>query len=97
MKSLLLVLTFALASCSLQAAESVTVTVTPAQQDACEMARTGIFRHSGRCRCVEGIGMASTREGAIRRCCFWGTREVAEIGVCQSKITGRWYACVRYR
>lgn len=100
MKSLLLFLTLAfVAACPVQAvAESVTVKVeTSAQDDACEMARTGILRHRGRCSCVEGIGTASTREAAIKRCCFWGTRVVASIGVCQSRLTGRWFAVVRYR
>lgn len=99
MKSVLLFLTLFVSSFAVQAAETVTtITITTAQADAETMARTGILRHCGRSGgCVEGIGMASTRDGAIRRCCFWGTREVAEIGVCQSKLTGRWYACVRYK
>ena len=70
---------------------------TTAQEDAETMARTGVMRHQGRCRCIEGVGMASTRGGAIRRCCYWGQRVVAEIGVCQSRLTGRWFACVRFK
>ena len=98
MKSALLFLALVVSSFAVHAAESVTITITTAQADAETMARTGVLRHCGRSGgCVEGIGMASTRDGAIRRCCFWGTREVAEIGVCQSKLTGRWYACVRYK
>jgi hypothetical protein len=81
-----------------QAAETVTIVVEgSAQADACEMARTGVFRHRGG-RGVEGIGMSSeSADAAIRRCCFWNTRPVREIGVCRSVRTGRWYACVRYR
>jgi len=98
MKTLLLSLAIALASCTVQAAESVTtITITTAQQDAETMARTGILRH---CRtaggCVEGIGMSSvSADAAIRRCCFWG-RPVREIGVCRGR-NGMYYACVRYR
>ena len=80
-----------------QTTTTTTTTITTAQDDACEMARTGILRHRGRNGgCCEGIGMCSTRDGAIRRCCFWGQRVPVEIGVAQGRF-GRWYACVRYR
>ena len=99
MKTLLLSLAIALASCTVQAAESVTtITImTTAQQDAETMARTGILRH---CRtaggCVEGIGMSSvSADAAIRRCCFWG-RPYREIGVARSR-SGVYFAVVRYR
>lgn len=97
MKNVLLFLTLALAVCTVQAAETVTIVIDgSAQADACEMARTGILRHRGG-RGVEGIGMSSeSANAAIRRCCFWGTRPVREVGVCRA-LTGRWYACVRYR
>lgn len=96
MKSVLLFLALALMACTVQAAETVTIVIGSAQDDACEMARTGILRHRGG-RGVEGIGMSSeSADAAVRRCCFWGTRSVREIGICQSR-TGRWYACVRYR
>ena len=97
MKSVLLFLALALMGCTVQAAETVTIVIDgSAQADACEMARTGVLRHRGG-RGVEGIGMSSeSADAAVRRCCFFGTRAVREIGVCQSR-TGRWYACVRYR
>ena len=67
------------------------------QGDACELARTGTLRHLGHNRnAYEGIGTGSTRESAIRRCCYWGSRTPIEIGVAQGRF-GRWYAVVRYR
>lgn len=98
MKTLLLSLAIALASCTVQAAESVTtITITTAQQDAETMARTGILKH---CRTaggrLEGIGCGASREQAIRNCCFWG-RPYIDLGVARSIRTGRYYACVRYR
>ena len=67
------------------------------QGDACELARTGTLRHLGHNRgTYEGIGTGSTRESAIRRCCYWGSRTPIEIGVAQGRF-GRWYAVVRYR
>ena len=44
----------------------------------------------------EGVGMASTRDGAITRCCFWGQRTPIEIGAAQG-ANGMWYAAVFYR
>lgn len=99
MKSVLLSLAIALASCTVQAAESVTtITImTTAQQDAETMARTGILKH---CRTaggrLEGIGCGASREQAIRNCCFWG-RPYIEIGVARSIRTGRYFAVVRYK
>lgn len=72
-----------------------TVTVyRSAQDDANEMARTGILAHKGG-RGVEGIGMSSvSADHAIRNCCYWGTRKVKEIGVARGPRG--WFACVRY-
>ena len=76
---------------------TTTITIVTAQQAAEDMARTGILRHCGRAGGrVEGIGMGSSRDHAIRSCCFWGQRQPVEIGVAQGR-NGRWYACVRYR
>ena len=101
MKEFLCVVLFSVlcvVACGAETTTTVVITSgTTAQEDAETMARTGVMRHQGRCRCIEGVGMASTRDGAIRRCCYWGQRAVAEIGVCQSRLTGRWFACVRYR
>ena len=68
---------------------------TTAQADAEWMASRGSMCHRGTARCVEGVGMASTKDGAIRRCCYWGQRKAREIGAALGK-NGRWYACVRY-
>jgi hypothetical protein len=98
MKSALLFLALILSSFAVQAAESVTtITITTAQQDADTMARTGVLRH---CRTaggrLEGIGSGSSREQAIRNCCYWG-RPYIEIGVARSIRTGRYFAVVRYK
>ena len=102
--NLLIALTFAICCCAVVAqadgttTKTVTTTVTTetAQQDADEMARTGILAHRGNCGCLEGIGMADTRERAIARCCYWNTgHEVIEVGVARGRC-GKWFACVRY-
>jgi hypothetical protein len=102
--NVLIALTFAICCCAIAAqaedttTKTVTTTVTTetAQQDADEMARTGILAHRGNCGCLEGVGMADTRERAIARCCYWNTgHEVIEIGVARGRC-GRWFACVRY-
>ena len=101
----LIAITFAICCCAVVAqaeyttTKTVTTTVTTetAQDDADEMARTGIMCHRGNCGCLEGVGMADTRERAIARCCFWNTgHEVIEIGVARGRC-GRWFACVRYK
>ena len=102
--NLLIALTFAICCCAIAAqaedttTKTVTTTVTTetAQQDADEMARTGILQHRGNCGCLEGIGMADTRQRAIERCCFWNTgHTIIEIGVARGRC-GKWFACVRY-
>ena len=101
----LIAITFAICCCAVVAqaeyttTKTVTTTVTTetAQQDADEMARTGVMCHRGNCGCLEGVGMADTRERAIARCCFWNTgHEVIEIGTARGRC-GRWFACVRYK
>ena len=102
--NVLIAITFAVCCCAIAAqaedttTKTVTTTVTTetAQQDADEMARTGVMCHRGNCGCLEGVGMADTRERAIARCCYWNTgHEVIEIGVARGRC-GRWFACVRY-
>lgn len=75
---------------------TTTITITTAQQDAETMARTGILRHCGRNGGrVEGIGFSvSSADGAIKNCCYWGTRKPREIGVARG--SRGWYAVVRY-
>ena len=104
--NLLIALTFAICCCCAVVAQAdgtttktvtTTVTTETAQQDADEMARTGVMCHRGNCGCLEGVGMADTRERAIARCCYWNTgHEVIEIGVARGRC-GRWFACVRYK
>jgi hypothetical protein len=43
----------------------------------------------------EGVGMASTPQGAIQNCCFYGRRPLRDSGVAQG-ANGMWYACCRY-
>ena len=73
-----------------------TITITTAQQDAETMARTGILRHCGRSGGrTEGIGFSvSSADGAIKSCCYWGTRKPREIGVARG--SRGWFAVVRY-
>jgi len=92
-----LALAFHLTSSVNAADEVVAPPAGSCQGDACELARTGTLRHLGHNRnAYEGIGTGSTRDAAIRRCCYWGSRTPIEIGVAQGRF-GRWYAVVRYR
>ena len=97
MKSVLLFLALVLSSFGVQAAESVTITITTAQADAETMARTGVLRHCGRSGGIlEGIGMSSvSADAALRRCCYWG-RPYREIGIARSR-SGVYFAVVRYK
>ena len=72
-----------------------TVTVyRSAQDDANEMARTGILRHRGG-QGYEGIGFSTVSgEAACRASCYWGKRKVKEVAV--SRGARGWFACVRY-
>jgi hypothetical protein len=73
------------------------ITISTAQQDAETMARTNTLKHCGRSGGrLEGIGSARSREGAIRACCYYGTRPIHSIGVAMN-AAGRWFACIRYR
>lgn len=76
---------------------SRTVVRTTAQEDADEMARTGNFCHRGTCGGArEGIGMGSTPEQALGRCCFNdGRYSVRERAVSRGR-NGKWYAVIRY-
>lgn len=60
-------------------------------------ARMGRLAHmGGNGGMMEGIGMASTPEAAIRNCCFYGQISIADQGVAQGR-NGMWYACIRGR
>ena len=70
-----------------------------AQGKAETMARTQSMQHLGGGfggGSFEGVGMNSTREGAITGSCFWGQRTPIEIGAAQG-ANGMWYAAVFYR
>lgn len=68
-----------------------------AQQDADEMARTGILRHCGRNGGRrEGIGMGPTPEAAERACCFYGRYRIVEKAVAYSPVRRMWFAVIRY-
>ena len=70
---------------------------TNAQGAALLIVQTGRFRHNGHpFGLFEGIGMASTPQGAIQNCCFWGKRNAIDIGTAQMS-NGMWVAVVRYR
>jgi len=75
---------------------SRTVVRTTAQEDADEMARTGLFRHRGCCGCREGIGMGSTPEQALANCCFNNGRYVIRERAVARGRNGRYYAVIRY-
>lgn len=62
------------------------------------MARIGRIGHFGNPGPwpFEGVGMAGTRDGAIRNCCFYGRRQLMESAAVQGS-NGYWYACNRYR
>jgi hypothetical protein len=73
------------------------VTITSAQTDAEEMARTGILRHCGRAGGRrEGIGVGSTPEAALRNCCFYGRYRIVEKGVAYSPSRRQYFAVIRY-
>jgi len=73
------------------------VVISSAQDDANEMARTGILRHCGRTGGRrEGIGMGSTPEAAIRNCCFYGRYRIVEQAVAYSPLRRAYFAVIRY-
>jgi len=100
-----IVLLMALAFCGVAQADDVIiharrVTITSAQQQAEENARTGRLTH---CRVLngmrEGIGYGQTPEAAERACCFYndamrGRYRIVERGVARGPRG--WYAVLRY-
>lgn len=73
------------------------VTITSAQEDAEEMARTGILRHCGRAGGRrEGIGTGPTPEAALRNCCYYGRYRIVEKGVAYSPTRRAYFAVIRY-
>ena len=74
------------------------VVISSAQEDAEEMARTGILRHCGRAGGRrEGIGVGSTPEAAFKNCCFNNGRyRIVERGVAYSPSRRQYFAVIRY-
>ena len=73
------------------------VVISSAQQDAEEMARTGVLRHCGRAGGRrEGIGTGSTPDAALRNCCFYGRYRIVEKGVAYSPTRRQYFAVIRY-
>lgn len=97
MKSFFLAMALIGGSVALADGVVITTTITTAQDDAEQMARTGILRHCGRAGGRrEGIGMGSTPEAALRNCCFYGRYRIVEKGVAFSPTRRTWFACIRY-
>ena len=96
MRSFLIAVFFLFAAPAV-AADTVTVTVTTAQQAAEHTARRGIIGHCTRRPggVVEGVGFSTTSANdAVTRSCFWGKRKVREIGVARGPRG--WFAVVWY-
>lgn len=73
------------------------VFISSAQDDADEMARTGVLRHCGRAGGRrEGIGMGSTPDAALRNCCYYGRYRIVERGVAYSPSRRQYFAVIRY-
>jgi hypothetical protein len=74
------------------------VNITTAQDDAEQMARTGVLRHCGTAGGRrEGIGMSSASPlAAERACCFYGRYRIVEKGVAWSPVRRAWFAVIRY-
>jgi len=97
-----IVLALALAFCGVvaQADEYViharNVTISSAQDDAEQMARTGVLRHCGRNGGRrEGIGFSSSSaDAAVRNCCYYGRYRIVEKGVARGPRG--WFAVIRY-
>jgi hypothetical protein len=61
------------------------------------MASRGVMQHFGGNTGYEGVGMGSSPEDALSRCCYSNSgMTVVDQGVACGR-NGRWYACKRYR
>lgn len=97
MKSFFLAMALMFSGVALADGVVITTTITTAQDDAEQMARTGILRHCGRAGGRrEGIGMGPTPEAALRNCCYYGRYRIVEKGVAFSPTRRTWFACIRY-
>ena len=68
-----------------------------AQEAAEASARSGLSHRGGHSPFAEGLGCASTPEGAFRSCCYANHSGYAtvDVGVAQSR-NGLWVVCRRY-
>lgn len=83
--------------CQTQTVQSAKGDTSTAQGAALLIVQTGRFRHWGHpAGLYEGIGMASTPQGAIQSCCFWGRRTPVDIATARLN-NGMYVAVVRYR
>lgn len=70
-----------------------------AQSVADENAKAGRLRHLGGYEgCMEGIGMARTKERAYAICCYANRKDLVtvDVGYAQGR-NGYWYVCRRYK
>ena len=72
------------------------VNISSAQDDAEQMARTGVLRHCGTAGGRrEGIGFSSSSpDAALRNCCYYGRYRIVEKGVARGPRG--WFAVFRY-
>ena len=97
-----IVLLMALAFCGVvaQADEYViharNVRISSAQDDAEQMARTGVLRHCGKNGGRrEGIGFSSSSpDAAVKNCCYYGRYRIVERGMARGPRG--WFAVIRY-
>jgi hypothetical protein len=81
--------------CQSQTTKTVSGDTSTAQGAALLIVQRG-FRHWGHpAGLYEGIGMASTPQGAIQSCCFWGRRTPVDIATARLN-NGMYVAVVRY-
>lgn len=66
-------------------------------QEAAEASAAGGLRHRGGNPSYEGLGCASTPEGAFRSCCYANHSglETYDVGIAQGR-NGLWVCCRRY-
>lgn len=74
------------------------VTISSAQADAEQMARTGVLRHCGRNGGRrEGIGFSTAGpDAAMRACCYYGRYRIVEAATAWSPVRRGWFAVIRY-
>ena len=91
MKKIIIAIAIALLLCGHAFARS-------AQSVADENAKAGRLRHLGGYEgCLEGIGMASTKEKAYSICCYASRKDLVTVDVGYAKgRNGMWYCCRRY-